>query len=242
MIYICKGTESEKLEWFKTINIAGVELTNQELRNAVYSGKWVTEAKKYFSKHGCPAYSIASDYLAGSYIRQDYLETAIKWISNNNIEDYMAKHQHDNNANELWLYFQSVINWVKVTFPKYRKEMKGIQWGEIYTEYKDHALDSDSLEKQITELMMDEDVKNKKGIYLYVLTGKEKYLNIRAFSPNQRREAYERQKGICTICKKHFQFNEMEADHITPWHLGGKTEANNCQMICKEDNRRKSGI
>jgi hypothetical protein len=134
-----------------------------------------------------------------------------------------------------------VINWVKATFPKYRKEMKGVAWGLLYNEFKDAKLDHEKLETEIAKLMQDEDVTNKKGIYEYVLTGKEKHLNIRAFSENQKREAYERQQGICVVCKEHFEFNEMEADHITPWHLGGKTIAENCQMLCREDNRRKSG-
>lgn len=242
MIYFCKGTDKEKLDWFKTINIAGAELTDQELRNAIYTGEWLTDAKRHFSKNGCPAYSIGSDYLTGTAIRQDYLETAIKWLSNGKIEEYMAIHQHDPNANELWLYFQSVINWVKVVFSKYRKEMKGIEWGELYNEYKDTAFDSAKLEEQIKILMMDEDVTSKKGIYLYLLTGKEKYLSIREFTPNQKREAYERQKGICMNCKNHFEINEMEADHITPWHAGGKTLSENCQMLCRDCNRRKSGI
>ena len=241
MVYLCSGADSEKLEWFKTINIAGEKLTDQELRNAVYAGSWVSDAKRYFSKNGCPAYNTGSDYLSGSPIRQDYLETTIEWISNSSIESYMAEHQHNPNANELWLYFQSVINWVKAVFPKYRSEMKGIQWGFLYNEFKDKNPDSKKLEKEISKLMQDEDVTNKKGIYSYVLTRKEKFLNIRAFSDNQKREAYERQKGICVVCKKHFDLSEMEADHITPWHEGGKTSAENCQMLCKEDNRRKSG-
>lgn len=119
--------------------------------------------------------------------------------------------------------------------------MKGLSWGAFYNEFKDNKFDSKKLEEQITELMLDEDVQNKKGIYAYVLTGKEKFLNIRAFSDKQKREAYERQKGICVVCKQHFEINEMEADHIDPWHSGGKTIAENCQMLCKEDNRRKSG-
>ena len=241
MVYLCSGTDSEKLEWFKTINIAGEKLTDQELRNAVYSGSWVSDAKRYFSKNGCAAYGLGGDYMTGSPTRQDYLETTIKWISNDAIESYMAKNQHEPNANELWLYFQAVISWVKAVFSKYRKEMSGIQWGDLYNEFKDQKYDSKKLETEITKLMMDEDVQNKKGIYTYVLTRKEKYLNIRAFSPNQKREAYERQKGICVVCKEHFELNEMEADHIDPWHSGGKTTAENCQMLCREDNRRKSG-
>lgn len=241
MVYLCSGTDSEKLEWFKIINIAGEKLTDQELRNAVYHGSWVSDAKRYFSKNGCPAYGLGSDYLTGSPIRQDYLETTTKWISNDAIESYMAKNQNEPNANELWLYFQSVINWVKTVFPKYRREMKGIDWGFIFNEFKNQKFDTKKLEEKISQLMEDEDVESKKGIYLYVLTGKEKYLNIRAFSPNQKREAYEKQKGICPICGEHFEIEEMEGDHITPWHEGGKTTAENCQMLCKEDNRRKSG-
>ena len=153
----------------------------------------------------------------------------------------MADNQHEPNANEIWLYFQAVINWVKIVFPKYRREMKGIDWGFLYNEFKDQKFDSKKLEIEIAKLMEDEDVGNKKGIYTYVLTHKEKHLNIRAFSPNQKREAYERQKGICVVCKEHFEIEGMEADHITPWHEGGKTSAENCQMLCKECNRRKSG-
>ncbi|WP_372472988.1 HNH endonuclease [Capnocytophaga sp. ARDL2] len=153
----------------------------------------------------------------------------------------MSNHQHDPNANELWLYYQSVINWVKVTFPKYRKEMKGIEWGFLYNDFKDIPQDSNALEKEIAKLMQDDDVTAKKGIYEYVLGRKEKFLNIRAFTDNQKREAYERQNGICAICGEHFELSEMEADHIKPWHEGGITNAENCQMLCKMDNRTKSG-
>jgi hypothetical protein len=242
MVYLCSGTDSEKLEWFKTINIAGEKLTDQELRNAVYAGTWVTDAKRYFSKTGCAAYGIGSDYMTGTPIRQDYLETVIEWINDGGIEGYMATHQHDPNANELWLYFQGVIAWVKATFPKLRKEMKSVQWGELYNEFKDKPLDSAKLEEQVASLMADEDVTKKRGIYSYVLDDQEKHLNIRQFSPNQRREAYERQKGICPVCGNHFELEGMEADHITPWHAGGKTEAANCKMLCKDDNRRKGGV
>lgn len=241
MIYFCEGNDKEKLDWFKIINIAGEKLTDQELRNAIYTGPWLTDAKRYFSKTGCAAYGMASDYLKGVAIRQDYLETVIKWISNDNIEKYMAEHQHEPNANELWLYFQSVINWTKAVFPNYRKEMKGIDWGFLYNEFKDKKFDSKKLEKEITKLMQDEDVTKKSGIYPYVLTKNEKYLNIRAFTEKQKREAYERQKGVCPKCKKKFEIDEMEADHIKPWSKGGKTVAENCQMLCKNCNRTKSG-
>lgn len=239
MVYFCSGTDSEKLDWFQTINIAGKELTNQELRNAVYSGSWVTDAKRYFSKNSRP--KIGDDYLSGSANRQEYLETAIDWISNGQIKEYMSEHQHDPTAIDLWNYFQSVINWVKAVFPKYRREMKGIEWGILYNEFKDQKYDPKLLEQEVSKLMEDDDVGNKKGIYIFVLTRKEKFLNIRAFSPNQKREAYERQKGVCPVCKEHFEIEQMEGDHITPWHEGGKTSAENCQMLCKEDNRRKSG-
>jgi hypothetical protein len=239
MVYFCSGEPSEKLAWFETINIAGKVLTDQELRNAVYSGSWVSDAKRYFSKNSRP--KIGDEYLSGSANRQEFLETAIDWISEGKINEYLSKNQHEPNANELWLYFQSVINWVKVTFPKYRKEMKGIDWGILYNKFKNEKYDYKILEDEITTLMMDEDVSNKKGIYYYVLTRNEKHLNIRAFSDNQKREAYERQKGVCVKCQKTFEIHEMEADHIKPWHEGGKTSAENCQMLCKNDNRKKSG-
>lgn len=241
-VYLCSGTDSERLDWFRTINIAGEELTEQELRNAVYAGSWVTDAKRYFSKNGCPAYAIGSDYMTGTPIRQDYLETVIKWINSGDIEGYMAVQQHKPNANELWLYFQNVMAWVKATFPKLRKEMKAVQWGPLYNEFKDAELDPVALEARVAELMADEDVTRKRGIYPYVLNGEERNLSIRAFTDNQKREAYERQKGICPACGKHFQLAEMEADHTTPWSKGGHTTAANCRMLCKDDNRKKSGV
>ena len=240
-IYQCTGTDSEKLQWFKTINIAGERLTNQELRNAVYHGPWVSDAKRYFSKTGCPAYGLASDYMTGSPIRQNYLETVIDWISSGDIEEYMARRQHEPNANELWLYFQAVVAWVKATFPDLRREMKGVAWGKLYNEHKGEALHPMEIGSEVARLMADDDVTKKKGIYTYVLTREEKHLNIRAFTSSQKRSAYERQKGVCPVCNDHFAFGEMEGDHITPWHEGGKTDTNNCQMLCRDDNRRKGG-
>ena len=242
-VYICEGKDSEKLAWFKTINIAGAQLTPQELRNAVYTGPWLTCAKRDFSKRGCRAQAVGDKFVRCDLIRQELLELALKWISGGKIEQYMADHQFDKNANELWLYFASVIDWVKLVFPTYRKEMKGLQWGDYYNEYRDvgNALSAEETEAKISKLMMDEDVTKKSGIYAYILTGKEKYLNIREFSPAMKREAYERQKGICPACGKHFDIDEMEGDHITPWHIGGKTEPSNCQMLCKDCNRSKSG-
>ena len=240
-IYICSGTDSEKLEWFKTINIAGEKLTDQELRNAVYSGSWVSDAKRYFSKSHCAAQGIGSDYMTGTPIRQEYLETAIEWISEGNIEEYMAQHQNDPTAFELWIYFQSVITWVTATFTVKRpKIMKGVAWGRLYNKYKHNLYDPKVLEDKIASLILDDDVQKQSGIYPYLLTGDEKYLSIRSFSDKMKQAAYERQKGICPLCGEYFDISEMEGDHITPWCEGGKTAAENCQMLCRHCNRRKS--
>ena len=244
MVYICDGTDSEKLKWFETINIAGEELTDQELRNAVYAGTWCSDAKRHFSKTGCAAYNLGSKYLTGSCIRQDYLETAIKWISHGNIKTYMAKHQHDPNANELWMYFLNVIEWVKLLFPKYRKEMKGVPWGELCNKYAGNIYDTNVLEKEVARLMADSDVKSKPGIYSYVFDHNEHHLDIRAFDGNTKREVYERQGGICANpdCPQHghvFDIEEMEADHIVPWSKGGHTTLDNCQLLCRDCNRHK---
>jgi hypothetical protein len=242
MIYVCSGSDSEKLEWFKTINIAGEELTQQELRNAVYHGPWVSDAKKYFSRSNCPAYGLGKDYLSGAVNRQDFLETVIKWISlDGNIEGYMSDHQDDQNAQALWEYFRNVIGWTVEMFPKYRKEMKGVEWGFLFNDHSNETFDFADLELKVASLMADEDVSNKKGIYRYVFDRKERHLSIRSFTENQKREAYERQGGKCPVCSQCFEIGQMEADHITPWHEGGKTNAANCQMLCKDDNRRKSG-
>lgn len=241
MVYICSGTESEKLEWFRTINIAGEKLTEQELRNAVYTGSWVSDAKRYFSKNGCVAAKIGSDYLNGSPIRQEYLETAIDWISEGKIEEYMGKHQHDANATALWIYFQSVISWVNATFVKKRKFMKGVEWGILYNKYKDNIYDAKKIEEETAALIADDEVTKKSGIYAYILTREQKYLSIRAFTDSMKQKVYERQEGICAKCGEKFEITQMEADHITPWHEGGKTTEENCQMLCKHDNRTKSG-
>ncbi len=241
-IYFCDGTDKEKLDWFKIINIAGEKLTPQELRNAIYTGSWLSDAKLKFSKSNAPAKGLAEKYVVGSPIRQEYLQTALDWLSDGKIEEYMSQHQHDQNANELWLYFKAVIEWVEQTFKNYRKEMKGVDWGKLYNKYGTVNIDTDKLEARIVELMKDEDVTKKSGIYDYVLTGDERSLSIRAFTDGQKREAYERQGGVCPVCGKHFEIEEMEADHITPWSKGGKTIAENCQMLCRDDNRRKSGV
>ena len=250
MVYLCEGTDRERIDWFTVINTYGEKVNEQEIRNAVYTGPWLSDAKLKFSKSNCAAYLLANDggqLVSGSPIRQDYLETALLWINDGKIEDYMAKHQHAKNADDLWDYFQDVIAWVRLVFPNYRREMSNVPWGVLYNQFKGKKFDSKKLEKEISELMQDEDVTKKSGIYEYVLTRNEKSLNIRAFTDKMKREAYERQKGICPHCKgenkkKKWEIEEMEADHIKPWYEGGKTTAENCQMLCKEHNRTKSGI
>lgn len=240
-IYVCKGTDKEKLKWFRTINIAGKKLTDQELLNAVYASPWLTDAKRYFSKPNCGAYLLGNKYVSGSPIQQDYLETALKWISNNQIEDYMARHSiSDKDAGELWFYFQQVIAWIMATFSKYRKEMKGLDWGTLYNKYKEVTINPTAIEQEVARLMQDSDVENKRGIYTYVFDHDEHHIGIRAFDDNTKREVYEKQQGICPICGQHFDIEFMEADHITPWSKGGRTIAANCQMLCQECNRRKS--
>lgn len=242
-VYVCDGTDSEKLDWFRIINIAGEKLTDQELRNAVYAGSWVSDAKRYFSKTGCPASQLASDYLSGKTIRQEFLETAISWAASaegQTIEAYMAKHQHDSNAVSLWNYFRSVIDWTQAIFPRYRKEMKGLPWGLFYNDNKDRTdLDPATLEAEVSRLMADEDVTKKAGVYEYLLTGKERCLSIRAFDDRMKRTAYERQGGVCPYCGEHFELSEMHADHIVPWSKGGTTTADNCQMLCRDCNFKK---
>ena len=244
-VYVCEGTDEEQLKWFNIINIAGEKLTEQEIRNAVYSGSWVTQAKRRFSKTGCVAYKIASDFMSGSPIRQDYFEKALKWIGdaqNKSIEQYMAEHQHDTDADQLWQYFQDVIHWVEKLFGrKYKKEMKGVGWGVLYNKHKDTTLTATAIDKQMAKLMVDSDIQKKSGIFAYILDGDIHHLGIRAFDANTRREVYERQGGKCAKCGKSFDIEVMEADHITPWHEGGRTIAENCQMLCKDCNRRKSG-
>lgn len=239
-IYQCQGSESEKLDWFRTINIAGERLYEQELRNAVYSGSWTADAKRYFSKSQCAAAQIGDRYLDGSPIRQDYLQTVISWINDGEIEDYMARHQHDASANPLWLYFQSVIGWVEATFPHYRREMKGLPWGPLFNRHRDDSLDPVLLQAEVDRLMLDGDVTRRKGIYEYVLSGDERHLVIRAYSDADKRSMFESQKGICKSCSEKFEINQMEADHITPWSQGGRTEIANGQMLCRDCNRRKS--
>lgn len=241
-VYICDGSYDEKLKWFNRINIAGEVLTKQELRNAVYTGKWLTDAKIHFSKNNCQAYNIGKNYVKGRTDRQEILETVLDWISDGNIEDYMSKHSQDNDASELWNYFRSVIEWVQNVFRVYRREMKGLNWGRLYNIYKNVEYNPDFIEKDTAALMADEEVQKKSGIYEYLLSGKnpncERLLNLRAFSSGDMRTVYERQKGICPKCGKHFEIEEMEGDHIIPWSKGGKTTIDNCQMLCKHCNKQ----
>ena len=252
MVYVCTGDESEKLEWFRVINIAGLELTQQELRNAIYTGSWVTKAKKIFSKSNGAACQIGNRFLSGEVNRQAYLEKAIKWkldydnrtsgTEYKTIEDYMSVHQHDETAEPLWKYFEEVIEWVQTVFPKYHKDMSGLEWGLLYNEYMGEKYDPELMEQQYQELYADDDVTKKKGIYEYLLSGKtkEKCLSIRAFTDTQKRKAYKKQQGICPYCKKHFELEEMHGDHITAWSKGGRTIDENLQMLCRDCNLKKS--
>lgn len=245
-VYICDGTPSEKLAWFRTINIAGKPLTDQELLNAMHTGPWLTDAKRWFSKSSAPAVQDGRDKLVtGSPIRQEVLETALEWISNGNIENYMNHHKDDDDAHELWQYWQTVFDWVKRVFPNQNsaraKLMKGLEWGKFYNEHKNNKLNAQDLEKQIVKLINDDEVENKRGIYEYLLTGDERTLSLRTFDEKIIVKKYEVQKGICPVCSKHYELDEMEADHILPWSKDGKTIYENCQMLCKLDNRTKSG-
>jgi hypothetical protein len=183
--------------------------------------------------------------VSGSTIRQEILETALDWISGGKIEDYMSAHQHDKDAQELWQYWQAVFDWVKRVFPNQgsarAKLMNGLAWGKFYNEHKDDKLNAAELEQRIVELIDDDEVESKKGIYEYLLTGNVRTLSLRTFDEKTKQKIYAKQGGICPICKKNFNFEEIEADHILPWSSGGKTIPENCQMLCKLDNRMKSG-
>lgn len=256
-VYQCKGKDSEKLDWFKTINIAGVELSEQELRNAVYHGSWVTDAKKRFSKNGCPAYGIARDYLSGEMNRQKWLETATKWINDGKVEAYMAEHQHDPTAIDLWNYFASVIEWVKTTFPSVNREMKGLPWGPLYNKYGSIKFDPKVMDVDVKALRADSQVENNRGIYEYLLGGKTdtKLLSIRVFDDKTKAARYQQQttdaeaasKSNCPLCAvgsnpnqtRIYAQDEMDADHVSAWSKGGATDIGNCEMLCVTHNRAK---
>jgi hypothetical protein len=247
-VYVCEGADDEKLNWFKIINIAGEKLTDQELRNAIYTGSWLSDAKRWFSKKSAtPAMQDGRDKLVnGTPERQEILEKAIDWLSEGHIEDYMREHQHDRDAEELWQYWQSVFDWVKRVFPNQdsarTRLMKGLPWGKFYNRHKDDKLNAAALESRIVELIEDDEVDSKRGIYEYLLTGNEKTLSLRTFDEKTKQATYAKQGGICPQCgpgKGSYALTDMEADHKKPWSKGGKTTADNCQMLCKEHNRSK---
>ena len=248
-VYVCEGEASEKLEWFQTINIAGKPLNEQEINNAVYAGPFVTDAKKHFSKSNCGAYRLGKDLVNGTPIRQDFLKKALEWMADHETRNgkrqtavgYMAQHQHDPNSNNLWTYFQNVLNWAITNFDmkKFKKIMKGLDWALFYDRYHDKTLDTAEMAKQISALMRDSEIQKQAGIIPYVLTGDEHYLDLRAFPEDIKLAVWEQQHHICPICGKEFDYEFMEGDHITPWRDGGRTVIENCQMLCKECNRRK---
>ena len=244
-VYVCDGDTSEKLEWFKIVNIPGEKLFDQELLNATFHGPWLADAKRYFSRRQCVAQNLGGAYVKGDPIRQELLEKAIKWVSGGNIKDYMGIHQHDDDADELWSHFKKVIAWVEATFPKKRAIMKDVDWGSVYVEHSSAAHDPTKLETEIKRLLSLEDSSRKNpiqklsGIYLYVLDGDEQHLNLRTFNKAQKTAAYEKQDGKCAFCGKGFEFGQMHGDHIKPWKDGGLTDDGNLQMLCQPCNQRK---
>lgn len=254
-IYICSGTDDEKLEWFHTINIAGKQMTNQELLNANYTGTWLSDAKLYFSKRRNNQAINKSFYdnmdkntllsVSGDDAnRQALLELVLKWIINSDsekypeIKNYMALHRYDKNAEEIWKYFEKVINWVKKIFPKYRKEMKGLDWGILYNKYASKKHDSEKMEKELGRLFDiyadDPDGLNKNGFYEYVLSGDRTLIWKRVFSEKQQVQTYKNQNKKCSICNKVFDIKQMEAHHKKAYNDGGETTIENCQLLCKE--------
>ena len=252
-MYVCEGEESEKLEWFKTINIAGKPLNEQEIMNAVYAGPFVSDAKKHFSKTNCGAYRLGKDLVNGSPIRQDFLKKALEWMADHETRagkpqsavGYMSAHQHDHTAMPLWTYFQNVLNWAISTFnmKKFKSIMKGLDWAKLYDLYHEQNLDLKAIELKISELMADakDEIQKPQGIIPYVLTGDERHLDLRTFSDKVKLAVWERQSHKCAICGKEMDMAFMEGDHITPWREGGRTIIENCQMLCRECNRRKGG-
>ena len=250
-IYVCEGEPSEKLEWFRTINIAGKALNDQELANAVYAGPFVSDAKRHFSKPNCGAYRLGKDLVNGILNRQDFLRKALQWMADHENRQghsqtaigYMAQHQHDPNANNLWSYFQNVLNWAITNFDmkKFRRIMKGLDWAMLYDRYGSETLDTAALAQRISALMRDGEVQKPTGIIPYVLTGDERYLDLRAFPDDIKLAVWEQQGHCCKLCGRELDFELMEGDHITPWRDGGRTVKENCQMLCRDCNRRKGG-
>ena len=257
LIYICEGEEDEIKEWFKTINIAGVPLKEQELLNAIYSGKFVTLCKEEFSNSRNANITKWSAYIKGSADRQDFLERALDWVSKGNIDSYMAQHRHDDNISEIKRYFNSVIDWASGVFNNIEKEMCGLEWGRLYELYYKQAYDPSEVQKKINQLYGDSFVKNRKGIFEFILGGSQDYklLDIRIFDDAIKKKVYKDQttiaeeKGIsnCPLCvvgnnsnkTKIWRLSEMDADHVTAWSKGGNTDISNCEMLCKSHNRAK---
>ncbi|MGI6124731.1 MAG: HNH endonuclease family protein [Acetivibrionales bacterium] len=258
-VYVCSGTPEQRLEWFSIINIAGEPLTPQELLNANYTGPWLSSAKRYFMKGNSPAYGLGNKYIdiEASQSRGKGLETAIKWISKDQVKQYMADHQNDANADALWLHFKKVIEWVQETFTDYYREMKGLNWGQLYDNYHQQTCDPKKISKQIQNLHGDPYVKNSKGIFEYVLGGSTdtKLLDVRVFDDPVKRSVYALQtktakatgKSNCSDCaighdankNKIWDLSEMEADHVSAWSRGGSTNTENCEMLCIRHNRAK---
>jgi hypothetical protein len=257
LIYECEGTESEIKEWFRTINIAGVPLNNQELLNAVYSGPFVTLGKEEFSNSQNANIQKWSAYVSGSANRQEYLERALEWVSKGNVGDYMSRHRFDKNITELKNYFMSVIDWVSTVFTDVESEMKGLEYGRLYETYRKQPYNSKTVSEQVKKLYADPYVKNRKGIFEFILGGSTdtKLLEVRVFDEAIKKStcaiqtAEAEKKGIsnCSHCAighdanktKIWKLAEMDADHVTAWSKGGTTDAKNCEMLCKTHNRAK---
>lgn len=257
LIYECEGEESEIKEWFKTINIAGVPLNNQELLNAVYSGAFVTLCKEEFSNSQNANIQKWSVYIKGSANRQEFLERALDWVSKGNIGEYMSRHRNDDNITELKNYFNSVIDWVSTLFMDVEKEMCGLEWGRLYEEYHKKAYDPKKISVEVQKLYGDPYVKNRKGVFEYILGGKvdTKLLDVRVFDEATKKSIYKKQtdkaksksESNCPLCAighdvnktKIWAIKEMDADHVTAWSKGGATDSKNCQMLCKTHNRAK---
>lgn len=247
-IYICEGSDQEKFDWFQIINIAGEELEKQEIRNALYHGPWLTDAKSAFSRNNCAAKKKYGKYLKGDCIRQDYLETVFTWKAvqegyegKDAIEKFMQIHRTEKNANAIWDYFEAVFEWVQYVFGKnFDKSMKGVAWGLLYNEHKDDILNPEDIQKEVKELLSNEEITQKSGIYTYILTGEEKYLSPRKFDDATKSTVYEEQEHKCALCGKVKELKDMHADHKIPWSKGGRTEKSNCQMLCAECNLKKN--
>jgi len=257
LIYECEGTESQIKEWFKTINIAGVPLKPQELLNAIYSGPFVTPAKEEFSNSQNANTQKWGAYISGAVNRQDFLARALDWVSKGNIDDYMSRHRKDTNIKELKTYFNSVIDWVSIVFTDVEKEMCGLEWGRLYEKYHKKSYDPSKVSKAVQKLYGDPYVKNRKGVFEYILGGSvdTKLLDVRVFDEATKRSSYASQtktakaknKSNCSHCamghdankSKIWSFSEMDADHVSAWSKGGATDAKNCEMLCKTHNRAK---